>query len=411
MTATNEERKTKKQLIDEVKSLRKLVSELETSENVHKQAGELLHILRINSPIGLFIVQDRKFVFTNKQFQRVTGIRAGKLVGTYPLERVCPEDREMVRENAIMMLKGELTSPYKYRIINKDGQIRWMLEAVVSIEYQGRRAVLGHSLDITDRVETEVKLRNLYENERKLRQALEAEVQKRIEYTRALVHELKTPITPVLFSSELLVEELRDEPWNSIARNIHRGASNLNNRIDELLDLARVEIGTLNLSPKIVNSQQLLVNIANEVEPLILKHNQHLVRDFHAPLPKVQADEERLRQIILNLLLNATKFTPEGGKITLAAQKKDASFMVEVKDTGSGIPKAEQKRLFLPYQRLRSERRRLGGLGLGLTLCKRLVELHGGKIWIESKIGKGSTFAFSIPLKSPVKIEENGLME
>ena len=119
----------------------------------------------------------------------------------------------------------------------------------------------------------------------------------------------------------------------------------------------------------------------------------------------------RLRQIILNLLLNATKFTPEGGKITLAAQKKDASFIVEVKDTGAGIPKAEQKRLFLPYQRLRSERERLGGLGLGLTLCKRLVELHGGKIWIASKVGKGSTFAFSIPLKSPVKIEENGLME
>ena len=322
MTPVKDELKTKKQLIDELKKLRKRVGRLETSKNVLKQEEELLHIFRINSPIGMFVVKDRKFIFANKQFQKILGIKAKKLVGTYPLDRIHPEDREMVREKAIMMLKGELSSPYKYRILTEDGQIRWIREGVISIQYQGSRAALGHSLDITERIKTEEKLQKLYENEKKLRHELEAEVQKRIEFTRALVHELKTPLTPVLFSSELLVDELHEEPWASIARNIHRGATNLNNRIDELLDLARVEIGRLQLNPKLVDAPQLLNNIADDVRALVAKNNQHLVRDIPATLPQVWADEERLQQIILNLLVNASKFIPEGGTITLAARAK-----------------------------------------------------------------------------------------
>ena len=409
MTTVKDERKTKKKLIEELERLRKRVGKLENSENVRKQEEELLHIFRINSPIGMFVVQDRKFIFTNKQFQKILGIKAKKLVGTYPWERIHPEDRQMVREKAIMMLKGELSSPYQYRIITEDGQIRWIREGVISIQYQGNRAALGHSLDITERIRTEEKLQTLYENEKKLRHELESEVQKRIEFTRAMVHELKTPMTPVLFSSELLVQELHDEPWASIARNIHRGATNLNNRIDDLLDLARVEIGRLQLNPKLVDASQLLNNIADYVKALINKNHQHLVLNIPATLPQVWADEERLQQIILNLLVNASKFIPEGGTITLSAREEANSLIVEVKDTGPGIPKKEQQRIFEPYQRQTTDRERLSGLGLGLSLCKKLVELHGGKIWLESQVGKGSTFSFSIPLKSPVPMEEKTL--
>ncbi len=411
MANTKDERKTKQQLIEELKSLHKHISELETSERLHKQAGELLDIFRMNSPIGMFIVQDRKFLFTNEQFQKITGLKGKKLVGIYPLAPVHPEDREMVRQSAIKMLKGELTSPYRYRIINKDGQVRWIRESVISVQYQGKRAVLGHSMDITERIKAEGKLRQLYENEKKLRQELEAEVRKRIEFTRALVHELKTPLTPVLFSSELLADELKEEPWLSIARNIHRGANNLNNRIDELLDLARVEIGSLKLNPKLVNLHQLLNNIANLMEALIAKNRQNMILDIPATLPEVWADEERLQQIILNLLVNASKFTPEGGTITLASRVTEDSFLVEVKDTGIGIPKNEQKRIFEPYHSRRTDRQRLSGLGLGLSLCKFLVELHGGKIWVESQTGKGSTFTFSIPLKPAAQVEEGRLKE
>ncbi len=402
-----DEQKTKEQLLNELAELRQRVAELETSDIRQRQEGELFRIFRASSPIGLFILQDGRFQFVNDEFYRVMGRSPDELLGTESMKLVFPEDRDMVRENAIRVLKGERSSPYKYRIITKDGQTRWMLEGVASIQYQGRRAVLGHSMDITEREQAQEKLEELYEQERKLRQELEAEVQRRIEFTRALVHELKTPLTPVLASSELLVTELRDEPWLSIARNIHRGASNLNNRIDELLDLAKVEVGMLQVNPKPVDARQLLHGIADEMAAVALSNGQSLILALAPSLPLVWADEERLRQVVLNLLINASKFTPEGGKITLKAKEKDATLVVEVQDTGSGIPEEEQQRLFQPYHRQISDREHLSGLGLGLALCKYLVELHHGKIWVESQVGKGSTFGFSIPLVTARQQEED----
>ncbi len=311
---------------------------------------------------------------------------------------VLPEDREMVRENAIKMLNGQRSAPYKYRIIDRNEETKWILEGVASIQYQGKRAVLGHSVDITELERAEAKVEQLYEQEKKLRQELEREVQRRIEFTRALVHELKTPLTPVLASSELLATELHEEPWLSIARNINSGASNLSKRIDELLDLAKVEVGMLQVNPKLVDALQLLHSIAQEMATLISRNGQSLILALHPSLPLVWADEERLRQVVLNLLINASKFTTEGGTITLKAKEKDAYLIMEVQDTGPGIPEEEQQRLFQPYHRQISDREHLSGLGLGLALCKNLVELHGGKIWVESQVGKGSTFGFSISL-------------
>lgn len=390
-----DDKKTKKQLINELVELRQRVTE---SEYHQRQEEEIFHIFRISSPIALFIIQDGKFRFVNDVFRSITCGSPDELIGTDPLEIVIPEDRAMVRENAIKMLKGEHSSPYKYRIINKDGQIRWMLEGVTSIQYQGKRAVMAHSMDITEREQTEEKLQELYEQERKLRQELEAEVRRRIEFTRALVHELKTPLTPVLSSSELLMSELHEEPWLSIARNIHNGASNLSKRIDELLDLAKVEIGTLQVNPKPVDPSPLLWGIADDMAAMVSNNGQFLVVDVVPSLPPVMADEERLRQVVLNLMINASKFTPEGGTITLKARVEGPVLVVEVQDTGRGIPEEGQQRLFQAYHRQISDREHLSGLGLGLALCKYLVELHGGQIWVESQVGKGSTFGFSIPL-------------
>ena len=401
-----DERKTKKQLISELTELQQRVAELETSEIQQRQEGELFRIFRASSPIGLFIIQDGKFQFVNDVFHKITGRKPDELLGTDPMKLVLPEDRDMVRENAIRMLNGESSFPYKYRLIDQDGQVRWMLEGLASIQYRGSRAVLGHSMDITERERAETKLQELYEQERELRQELEAEVDRRILFTRALVHELKTPLTPVLSSSELLVTELREEPWLSIARNIHGGASNLSKRIDDLLDLAKVEIGSLQLNLKPVGVRRLLRRIAGDMATVISGNGQSLNLALASSLPLVWADEERLQQVVLNLLINASKFTPEGGKITLKARERDAALIVEIQDTGPGIPEEEQQRLFQPYHRQISDREHLSGLGLGLALCRYLVELHGGQIWVESQVGKGSSFGFSVPLATVSQREE-----
>jgi PAS domain S-box-containing protein len=406
-----DEQKTKKQLQEELATLRQQsamlsqrVVELETSETQQKQQREeIVDILRASTPVGLFMVQDGQFQFVNEDFRQVTGGSPDELLGTDPMALVLPEDRDMVRENAIAMLKGERTTPYKYRIMNRDGDIRWMLEGIASVQYQGKRAAVGHSMDITELERAQEKLEDAYEEERKLRRELEEEAQRRIEFTRALVHELKTPLTPVLSSSELLYSELREEPWMSIAENIHRGATNLSNRIDELLDLARVEIGILKVDRKAVDVLPLLCRVGEGMKVVTSAAGQSLRMTLPDSLPPVWADADRLRQVVQNLLINASKFTPEGGKITLRAKERDGSLVVEVQDNGPGIPKEDQKRLFQPYNRQLGDREHLSGLGLGLALCKYLVELQDGEIWLNSTVGKGSTFGFSIPLATSIQ--------
>ncbi len=250
-------------------------------------------------------------------------------------------------------------------------------------------------------------LRKLYEGEKELRQQLEEEISKRSEFTRALVHELKTPITPVMAASELLLEELKDSPLLGLVQSIDRSASNLNKRIDELLDLARVEVDMLQINPESIEPIQLFQEISYEMIPVALGNQQSLSLELPPSLPVVWADIERLRQIVINLLNNAFKFTPAGGRIILRVKEDGANLIVEVQDTGRGISKEEQERLFNPYYRIESDRERFSGLGLGLVLAKRFVELHGGQLWVKSSKGKGSTFSFSIPLAA-TNLEEKG---
>ncbi len=400
-TDKSDERKTKKQLLDELRELRARLSSLESSQSRKEDESEVLRIIRSSTPIGLFITQDGQFKFVNEAFFRDTGMLAGDLVGQESMRFVHPEDRAMVRENAIRMLKGQRTTPYRYRFVGSDGKIRRMLEGVASIQYLGKRAVLGHSTDITEAENARERLQEAFERERKLRQEIEEELERRVFFARALVHELKTPLTPILASSELLASELKQEPFLSLAQNIHRGASNLNRRIDELLDLARVEIGMLQINVSTIDASSLLRSIADEMRPMMVSNGLTVLVSVPASLPAVVADQERIRQVVLNLMTNALKFTPEGGKITLRAHAGSDNLVVEVQDTGTGISPDQQKELFQPYRSHATDKEHLSGLGIGLALCKYIVELHGGEIWVESELGKGSTFSFSIPLSGP----------
>ncbi|MEE8374202.1 MAG: ATP-binding protein, partial [Dehalococcoidia bacterium] len=254
--------------------------------------------------------------------------------------------------------------------------------------------------EIVEREQADQRLRELYEEERGLRQQLEVEFNKRVQFARTLAHELKTPLTSVLASSDLLISQLSEEPLLGLAQNINRSAANLDSRIGELLDLARGEIGMLEMKLESLDILQLLRDAGSEMAAVAASQGQSLVLDLPSSLPLVNADAARVNQIVANLLTNAFKFTPEGGKIALRSRESGSSVVVEVQDTGPGISKSDQERLFEPYHRVARDRDRFSGLGLGLALAKTLVELHGGEIWVRSHPGQGSTFGFSLPLES-----------
>ena len=246
--------------------------------------------------------------------------------------------------------------------------------------------------------ESEEELRVHYELEKEMRIELEEETKKRTEFTRALVHELRTPITPVLAATELLLEGTLNDQSRRLVESIDRSATNLNRRIDELIDLIRGETDMLPLAMQPVDVLSLLRDIGNEMTPVAATSGHSLTVDLPAASGNIMGDSDRLRQIVQNLMNNAFKFTPSGGEITLLARIDNATLVVEVHDTGPGIDKEDLERLFDPYYRRVEDRERLSGLGLGLAISKRLVELHGGEIWVKSRAGEGTTLGFSLPL-------------
>lgn len=242
-------------------------------------------------------------------------------------------------------------------------------------------------------------VQKLYQEEKRLREELQAEINKRIEYTHGLVHELKTPITPILAASELLLEEIHEPPLDNLVKSINRSAESLNRRIDELLDIARSEVSMLSINVEPVDINAILNEVLSEMNP-VAQYNKHsLITEIAPLLPWVDADKDRIRQVVLNLLNNAIKYTPSGGEISLNARRDAANLIISVSDTGPGMSVEQKQRLFEPYYRVADIRQKLSGLGLGLYLSKSLVQLHGGSIWADSEIGKGSTFSFSLPIE------------
>lgn len=222
-----------------------------------------------------------------------------------------------------------------------------------------------------------------------------------IRFVDTLNHELKTPLTSIIAAAGLLAEELEadgQESYQRLIQNILHNSETLEARLAEFLEVIKTGSGGLRLELEPMDIKSLLQGVSWQMSPLIEGKGQHLVVDLPESLPLVQGDRQRLEQVVINLMSNAAKFTPKGGSITLRARQKENELLVEIQDSGIGISKEEQVRLFIPYSRLNSDMQRHPGLGLGLALAKQVVDLHGGKIWVESESGKGSTFAFSLPL-------------
>jgi PAS domain S-box-containing protein len=381
-----------------------MLSALQTSESELKENEEELRLMFESIADGVIVFDlDWRMVRVNEAAVHMHGYESREeLAGRSALDLFSEKERARAQPN----LEGTLGVGYftnaEYSLVTRNGdafdaELSAAVLRDVSAKPKGFVAIIK---DITERKQADRKLQELYRNEQELRRKLEEEISKRVEFTRALVHELKTPLTPVVASSELLLQKLSDKRLIGLALNINQGAFNLNQRIDELLDLARGEIGMLQLNPEPVDPMQLLQLIAREEAPLALRNQQSLKVALPSSLPAMYADEERFRQVVFNLMNNAFKFTSPGGEITLQARADGANLIVEVKDTGRGISPEEQQRLFEPYYRLESDREGLSGLGLGLSLSKKLVELHGGEIWVTSMKGEGSTFGFSMPLEA-----------
>ncbi|HUX86795.1 MAG TPA: HAMP domain-containing sensor histidine kinase [Chloroflexota bacterium] len=218
------------------------------------------------------------------------------------------------------------------------------------------------------------------------------------EFISTVSHELRSPLTPILGFAELLASNVFDsESVREMAGEMFHQAQRMHRLVDDLLDVSRMEAGRFRLELSEMNVQPLLLAMVRDYGQRSALHR--VVGDLPTTLPTVHGDGERIRQVLDNLLSNAIKYSPEGGEVKLAARVDGEQVLVAVSDHGIGLPRERLSRLFEKFYRVDSHlTHRVRGSGLGLAIAKYIVDAHGGRIWVESELGKGSTFSFTLPI-------------
>jgi GAF domain-containing protein len=240
------------------------------------------------------------------------------------------------------------------------------------------------------------------EIEQKSRQ-LEVASQHKSEFLANMSHELRTPLNAIIGFSEVLTDRMfgeLNEKQEEYLKDIYASGTHLLSLINDILDLSKIEAGRMELELTDFHLPTAIENALMLVRERAGRRSLTLQTNIDERLGQIQADERKVRQVVLNLLSNAIKFTPEGGRIEVGAAPKDGFVEVSVSDTGIGIAPEDQEKVFEEFRQVGTAAKKIEGTGLGLTLCRKFVELHGGRIWVKSEVGVGSTFSFSLPLRS-----------
>jgi signal transduction histidine kinase len=213
-------------------------------------------------------------------------------------------------------------------------------------------------------------------------------------------HDLRNPLYIILIQSEYLLEECQDQKQYELLEVIRNSSEFISHLVDDLLDVAKIESGKLQLDYAALDLPQLVERNLAWNRILAAKKQIEITLNA-APLPSVVADGSKIEQVLNNLLGNAVKFSEPGSRIEVQLSMEDKNFLLSVKDEGRGMSLDEQSKLFKPFQRGRAGTRGEKGAGLGLVITKRIVEGHGGKLWFKSQMGEGTTFFVSIPFQPP----------
>jgi PAS domain S-box-containing protein len=370
---------------------------------------------------GLIFTVDAKgrFTYLNPRVEEMLGHRAEELLGRPSIATVVPKDQDLVRGVFARALQGESAfDVYEIEAIRKDGSTI-PLEVGASSIYDAEGRVIGRqgiARDLTERRRLEEEVRE--------RKRLEGVNRFKSQFLANMSHELRTPMNAVLGFSEIL-RDRRFGPLNEkqarFVNNILVGGRHLLTLINDILDLAKIEAGKMRLDLAPLALRDAITEVCDVMQLQAEAKRQSIQTQVDPDVGVCVADRHRVHQILLNLLSNAIKFTPDGGQIMVSARRAHSSqFTVDrpektdaephrdfveisMQDTGIGISPDDLQRLFQEFEQLEpSYTKRHQGSGLGLALCQRLVELHGGRIWASSEgEGRGSTFTFTIPAAGP----------
>jgi PAS domain S-box-containing protein len=373
------------------------------AEEALRQSEERFRLLvsEVTDYAILMLDPEGRIASWNAGAERIKGYKAGEIVGQHFSRFYSTEDVERGKPaNELKIAGKEGRFEDEGWRVRKDGSRFWA-NVVITALRDGSGRLLGFAKvtrDITEQKRSQEVM--MYAKE-------EAERASKFkdQFLSTMSHELRTPLNAVLGFSDLLADErygaLNDRQQRYVGH-IHTGGKHLLKLISDILDLSKIEAGRMELTLEDVRVENAFSEVLSSLQSLAEKKSQTLVQQVEPDL-QVHADATRFKQVLLNLIGNAIKFTPQGGHIEIAARQIDQQVKVEVRDNGPGIPADEQQRIFEAFVRLTESGTATEGTGLGLAITARLVELHGSKLKVESQPGAGTCFYFALPIVTVIR--------
>ncbi|KKI00487.1 ATPase [Methanosarcina sp. 1.H.T.1A.1] len=364
------------------------------SEKMERESQERLKKLIDNALCGILLVDasTHEIVEVNQAAEEVIGLPKDKLLGNVCHKFICPAE---INKCPITDLGQTVERSERVLLSNGRGEHLPVLKSVVPVIIGEKEYLIESFIDLSERKKAEQEL---------LQAKLAAESANRAksEFLTNMSHELRTPLTSIIGFSDVMLSGMSgefNEQNKKFLNNIANSGKHLLTLINNILDLSKIEAGKMELDLEMFSVHEVFNDTRAVTSALALKKDISMKFNVEPEL-SIYADRIRFKQVIYNLMSNAIKFTPKGGSVDVSAAKTGDSVRVSVSDTGIGISEENQKLLFQPFRQVDSSiNRQYDGTGLGLALVRKFVELHGGRVWIESETGKGSTFTFELPLK------------
>ncbi|MCW7077706.1 MAG: ATP-binding protein [Canidatus Methanoxibalbensis ujae] len=367
-----------------------------------KSAKERYHAIFEHALTALCVVDsDGKILLANRQFEELVGLQAENLRGRHWTDFVAEEDAERARDYCESRWKGGAPACSLFKFINSKGERKYVNACMEPIP-NSKECIIS-LLDITE-------LKNREEELRKTCKKLEELDKMKRDFLNVAYHEMRSPLAPIVGYASMLEMCAHTEKERKYVRSIERCARQLEKMINRMLELARIDGEAVKLSIERASVRKI---VEQAVATLLTeaREKRHKI-SLSVPDVEIECDKQKIMEVFTNLISNAIKYTEEGGRIEVVVEDRGEDIKCCVSDTGMGIPKEHLPKIFERFYVVdTSLTRKSGSLGLGLSIVKEYVRMHGGKVWAISEVGKGSKFFFTLPKRQEEEKEKEKAKE